>query len=273
MEQFKLSRNEIVLPKKNFPNLIMVYGSCRSGTTALSNVFVRAGIKSHMQPIKSARRAIEQKEKLVKLIIKEREKLILIKETLGPGITSELFNPIKILIDLGYPKEKIFGISIVRDPRQIHASWKRLWGLVEEKEFVSTQIFTDKIKSFCINNGINHMCFVHEAIRDNTPKKVVSKIFSILNLKNSKDSLTNWLNAPEFGSNIPGNEHLLFYDSPPDKFISGVKRRGGYKYKHRPFTCEDDLAMRKNPELENIYELHRRSCEKSLKLKIKKIEQ
>jgi len=43
-----ITREDIVLATENIPRLILLCGPCRTGTTALSNIFVRAGIESHM---------------------------------------------------------------------------------------------------------------------------------------------------------------------------------------------------------------------------------
>ncbi|MBU1131423.1 hypothetical protein KJ840_04790, partial [Patescibacteria group bacterium] len=92
-----LSKNEIIIPT-NPPRLIIIAGPCRVGTTALSNIFAKSGITAYMQPIKSARRATEEREKAVPWIIKSEE-LAVVKETIGPATDAEFFDPVKILLE------------------------------------------------------------------------------------------------------------------------------------------------------------------------------
>jgi len=93
----------------NPPNLLVIVGPCRTGTTALANTFAKAGIDVYMQPIKSARRAAEDTEKVIPWDISgEKGNFVVSKETLGPKLPSEFFNPMHGLFYYkkeGYNKE------------------------------------------------------------------------------------------------------------------------------------------------------------------------
>ena len=100
-----ITKDDVIWDKDNPPELIILCGACRTGTTALSNVFVRAGIESHMQPLKSIRRAKQEEgesDELVQWVIRNSG-VIFSKETFGAIHCSEFFNPISDLLNIGYP--------------------------------------------------------------------------------------------------------------------------------------------------------------------------
>src|SRR3989344_735260 len=102
---FDLTKKDIIIPLSP-PRLIVIVGPCRTGTTALANVFSKAGLTVYMQPVKSAGRAKESKQEIIPWRMKE-EYIAVVKETLGAKIEAEFFDPVEILLNLGYPKEKL----------------------------------------------------------------------------------------------------------------------------------------------------------------------
>ena len=248
------------------PMLVVIAGPCRVGTTALTNIFVQASIPSHMQPIKSARRAIEIGGKIIPWIIDGSEgkgDFVVCKETLGPETPAEFFNPIQILLEAGYPKEKLILIPIVRDPVQAYASWIRMWGEVDLEKFKLAYQLTSITKTTAKINGIKTIPYVHEVIQDNQADIVISQLFKRLGLVTSSDVIHNWGALRQNGNNAS------FYDDPPEKFIDGIKNRGEYKYEDLPVTEKDVKCIEHNPVLKDIYESFRKSCEESLKVTIK----
>lgn len=266
-----ISRKNIILATDDLPRLILLCGPCRTGTTALSNVFVRAGIESHMQPIKSIRRAeANNDEEEVKWVIRNNPSgIIFSKETFGESHSSEFFNPIDDLLEIGYPKEKIDVILILRDPRQTFASWKRMWGEAKIENLKKAFLLTDEVRRLCSALQISHSVIVHEIIRDNSSETVVSKLFCRLGLCNSAGNLVYWQNAPRFGDNDPRNSHLLFYDSPPEEFIEGVRDRGSYQFQELQVAQEDEAECESCSELFEVYDIFRVLCEKDFNMTIK----
>ncbi|MFZ2975019.1 MAG: hypothetical protein WA055_00110 [Candidatus Moraniibacteriota bacterium] len=266
-----ISEKDIILSTGDLPRLIILCGPCRTGTTALSNVFVRTGIESHMQPIKSIRRAkAEGNDEMVQWTIKNNPTgIIFSKETFGESHPSEFFNPIDDLLKIGYPKDKMEVVFILRDPRQTFASWKRMW---EEKATIENLkksfLLTDEVRRSCCDSQIPHSIMVHEAIRDNCPKTIVSKLFQKLNLHDYTNNFTDWQKSPKFGDSDPQNSHLFFYDSPPEKFIEGVRDRGSYLFQELPVNLKDKTECETCPDLFEVYDLFRKLCEKDLDIHI-----
>lgn len=264
-----MTEKDIVLVGKDLPRLILLCGPCRTGTTALSNVFVRAGIEAHMQPIKSMRRAKSDGGEVVQWTIANNPSgVIFSKETFGERDPSEFFDPVSDLLNVGYPAGKIEVILILRDPRQTLTSWKRMWNDVEVGNLKKAFLLTEDIRQLCISSGIHHSVMVHEAIRDNRSEVVAARLFHKLGLVDSAGRFIDWQEAPRFGDQDPGNDHLKFYDAPPEKFIDGVRNRGGYKYEDLSVPEQNVIECQAHPELFATYELFRGLCEYNLDVTI-----
>jgi hypothetical protein len=266
-----VTKNDIVLAEDELPQLILLCGPCRTGTTALSNIFVRAGIESHMQPIKSIRRAKWEavNGEQVRWIIKNNSAgIIFSKETFGESHPSEFFNPVTDLLQVGYPREKIQTILILRDPRQTFASWKRMWGTADINNLKEAFLVTEEVRQACSDLQIPCSVMVHEAIRDNSAETVILRLFQKLGLRDGLDCHIDWQNAPKFGDKDPQNSHLLFYDSPPEKFIEGVRDRGSYQFQELQVAEADVAECVSCFELFEVYDRFRVLCEKDLDIKI-----
>ena len=252
----------------NFPHLILICGPCRTGTTALSNVFVNANIESHMQPIKSIRRAKES-DKVVPLFkVDGKANLIVVKETIGESKKSEFYNPVKDLVALGYPIAKITVIFVVREPMDTFYSWKRMWGssATSSNLLKSFQMVAD-IKRYCIMKDISYIPYTHEIIKTNQPIKVVSKLFDLLQINVAiSGSLVDWTKSIKFGDkNRAECAHLIFYDRPPLKFIEGVRDWGSYKYKK---TKYDENSFYLPDSIFDIYNSFKMECEQKFSLDV-----
>lgn len=243
---------------ENPPKLIMIVGPCRTGTTALANNFVKAGITSYMQPIKSMRRALELGGEIAPWNIKQEDYAIT-KETIGVDTPADFFDPVQILLDLGYPKEKLVLIPIIRDPRQTYVSWKCLWGKADLQKFIQSYELILQIKNKAEHIGIKTIPYVHEVIRDNSVGAVVTKLFQELSLSiNQRNTTDGW------GAFKNGGDHLRFYDDPPERFIAEIQRREAYEYQDRLFAEDDARLIANNPILSEIYDSFRKACEKAL---------
>ncbi len=263
MNNLEITKQDVKFSAE-LPKLILVCGPCRSGTTALSNIFVQAGIESHMQPLKSIRRAKATGEQIPIWKLTDNKNIAHSKETFGEREESEFFNPVEILLNLSYPAEKLKVIVMLRDPAQILTSWERLYGESVERENLARAFFlTDKVRTFCKDKGIEIIPYVHEAIQYNHPRLVVFRLFQKLGLT-FLDDFVNWKERPKFGDENPNNNHLHFYDSPPEKFIEGVREWGGYTYRRYNITSSRGLPA----EVHQIYEAFRKECSSFLNLQI-----
>lgn len=244
------------------PKIILICGPARTGTTALSHVFIRAGVKSHMQPIKSILRALDGGEPSPQWHIKESSNSILSKETLGIRLACEYFNPVKILVDLGYPPQQIMPILIVRDPLQTFASWQGLWGSASLEQFVLSFQKIAEIREYCQQAGMRYLSFVHESIKRNSSDGIIEKLLQQCGISARLQEVMDWHNAPKFGDDDPKNAHVFFYDSPPEKFIAGVRNWGGYTYQERVIPPELGTYAPELAEPYRIYWSFLESCER-----------
>lgn len=236
------------------PKIILVCGPARSGTTALSHIFIRAGVESHMQPIKSMIRARHHSEKIYPWMINgDGGRTILSKETIGANEECEFFNPIKVLVNLGYPKDRILPVLIIREPHQNLASWYDLWEGVDSQNFVLAFRKMMEIVDFCNSQRIPFVSFVHDVIKTNSVNDVIADLFKRCGISADPQDVTNWTSAPKFGPGEVGNPHVFFYDRPPDKFIREVSGRGGYVYKERQVSGDVKKFIAEHGELLDIF--------------------
>ena len=250
------------------PEMILIVGPCRSGTTALSNVFARAGLYSYMQPIKSMRRAVEEEQPIIPWIIDGSVGKVLSKETLGAKTEAEFFDPIEELVKISYPLDKIHLIGICREPRATLGSWVDMWGTVPMSGFIESFKQLDRIMKGASQRGIRTTYYVQEALGANDPAHVVRQILSRagVSIPISGIDAVDWEQGPVFGDE---SSNIAFFDNPPEKFVAGVKQFGGYRFRLlvAALTKAQDDAIR-SAELYDIYRKFARNCERDLNITI-----
>jgi hypothetical protein len=254
---------DIVFPSNNPPQIFLICGPCRSGTTAFANNFTVAGMESHMQPIKSVLREQAAGESSIpQEIVFHNDHVVLVKETFGAQEEVELYNPVYILIEAGYPPSKINVVGLVREPVAAFDSWMRLWGSVDGDIYERAYKLMQDIERDCAMYDVKYLQYVPEIIARNDPKNVISAVEKYFGYSNAAGNLTGWVGQPKFGDQDDRLSHLHFYDSPPEEFISGVREWGGYVYR--------DTASRTDHVVPNsaiaIYKMHKAECEKKLGL-------
>lgn len=249
----------------NPPELILVVGPCRTGTTALGNVFARLGLISYMQPIKSMRRAVEEGAPIVDWTIDKEAKVVFSKETLGAKTEAEFFDPVAELLKVGYPAKKIHLIGTCREPRATLGSWVQMWGNVPMSGFVESYKLIEKIMKRSQKLGVRTTHYVQEAIGTNNPDLVLDRLFKRSSLK-AGGHAADWKGGAVFGQD---DSKAVFFDRPPDRFVAGVKESQSYHFKLliSQLTAGQDAALRK----EGIYEIYSRfakKCEEDLGITI-----
>jgi hypothetical protein len=251
------------------PNVVLIVGPCRVGTTALSNLFARQGIPAYMQPLKSMRRAVEAGEAITDWAIDDGEDFVVSKETLGPKTAAEFFDPVTELTKIGYPPDKIQVIGICREPRSTLASWVSMWGRIPINGFIKSFQLINQIMVNAKQGGVKTTYYVQEAIAANEPQTVVEKLFTRVGIKTNPQKsrgLTDWKSGAVFGET---GSNVVFFDSPPPRFIKGVKEEGGYRFRLlvTQLTEEQEKVLRKN-KVYDLYEKFVRECEKDLQIQI-----
>lgn len=253
---------------ENPPNLVLIAGPCRSGTTALSNVFAHAGYISYMQPIKSIRRAIEESVAAPEFNIKSGQKTIVSKETFGAKTASEYFDPVEILLKAGYPKEKIHLIAMMREPTSTLTSWTWMWEEVLMNGFIKAYRQTDSVLQNARSLGVATTSYVHEAIRDNNSELVIERLFNrIFGKVETVKSSVDWSREPNFEN----DKRVKFFDEPPERFVHAVKTWGGYEYRALKSELTPGQIVRlKNEGVFNIYNDFFQACKLDLGIDIQK---
>lgn len=216
-----------------------------------------------MQPRKSIGRAIEENSKVPYWNIKNSNGYLLSKETFGPKTESEYFNPVKTLLTLGYPQEKIKLLATVRDPLATYSSCTRLWGEIDVDNFERAYTNTLEVVSDALSRGVDTIFYYHEAINDFQPETVVNNLHRSLGVPTSLKAV-NWTDSPRFGDT---KSHIVFYDSPPEKFIRGVKTANEYAYHHSETRINNnDVNHLSNSRVFEIYDYFRAQSRLKLKL-------
>lgn len=186
------------------PSTILMISPCRSGSTSYLRVFSASGIESHYQPIKAILRSLMQNGEW-EFCVPDRCDLF-IKETLGPYTRLEsTLEPLKILLEAGYPVDKIRIICLARDPLSTLASWLNMFSHNREKttlfkNFILAYKSIQQLQEDAQALGISVYCYVHEAIRDNNPSLVIRTLFEKLGITFTPQAIGGWQSLPQFGS-------------------------------------------------------------------------
>lgn len=270
-----VARDHIQIPD-NPPKMVLIVGPSRTGTTALSNVFARLGVPAYMQPIKSMRRAVDMAENVINWEVDRYASLVVSKETLGPRTEAEFFDPAEELLKIGYPEDKIYIIGVLREPRATLASWVSMWGKVPMQGLIKSYQLIDHILSNAQRRGEKVTYYVHEAISANDPGVVTGKLFERVGIsivenvhlprEERLSDFVDWRSGPIFGES---GSNIIFFDSPPGRFIKGVKEGKGYHFRYlvAELTEGQEKALREN----GIYEIYKKfasECERNLQIPI-----
>ncbi|GIK83547.1 MAG: hypothetical protein BroJett025_01690 [Patescibacteria group bacterium] len=278
-EQHRQERSKLFLESlkhievgKNPPFLVCIIGPNRSGTTALSELFARLSIPNYLQPIKSIRRAIEEKDAIPTFALKQGIPLAIVKETFGSKKESEFFNPIETLIAAGYPPERIHLIAMLRNPEMTLTSWNRIYqSNVNTQGLVRAIQETDNIVQAAKAQGIMVTHYVHEAIRDNDAQKVATALFKRIGITLPQERVSHavdWTTGPRFGSTQSTD---IFFDQPPEIFVQGVKERPGYQFDHKQQVnvTKEQRELLRTAGTYQIYNKFKAATKKDINLKIR----
>ncbi len=161
-------------PAEDFPLLYYAWGRCRVGSTAMTNLFGVSGMPSYFQPVKAIlRHALTGRAGAPWIIPSAADQPhIFGKETAGPYVPAEsLFLPLQLLIEAGYPPDKIHFIMLDRDPASSLASWLEKWsdrtseGTLT-RNFVIATMNTLRVESYAMRQGIPITHYVYEASKE-----------------------------------------------------------------------------------------------------------
>ncbi len=177
---------EHITPPENgeWPEINLIVGPCRTGTTALQRALLPGGDPSFYQVLKHLRRNDDVGINANWQVPSANEsRKIILKETLGPYTPSEIFNPIQDLLEAGCPRDKIKVLVVLRDPKITYKSWGKTFEMSPASEkifFASWSYIKDLIGSLQVE-GISYQTIFQEQLINNSESmlKNVCKFFDI----------------------------------------------------------------------------------------------
>ncbi|MGC2777132.1 MAG: sulfotransferase family protein [Bradyrhizobium sp.] len=187
-------------PAQDFPMLYFACGKARVGSTALSNLFGMTGMPSYYQPLKAMLRDALVNRPLTPWIMPSAtdKPRIFSKETIGPYVLAEsLFNPLKLLIEAGYPPQRLHVVALDREPASALASWlDKLISRASEStlvaHYVVAALSAARVSDYARKQGVPVTHYVYEVSKE--PISSIRVLFDRLGLSSSfaEDAVTSW---------------------------------------------------------------------------------
>ncbi|MEI7578968.1 MAG: hypothetical protein WCJ58_02885 [bacterium] len=257
----------ILSEKDQLPNIILGVSPCRSGSTILLRVFGANQVLSIFQPFKNLLRwnqigkpkQFSLKNVFAKNKITNKD-IVFIKETLGPYHNYEcFFNPLAMLLEAGYPADKITVLLNLRDPITTWSSWKEIWGTKTSlARMLSTFQAMSQINEYAISHNIKCVFYTYELLNKLPTKQLMSKLFNQLKITQKTDIIIdNFDQLPEFGT--PGS-NIIWPKEPNGVAVDNVhlpvKESKQYHFKSRlPINLSSsEVAQINSSNIQQIYQ-------------------
>ena len=257
-----------------FPTLHCAVGRCRVGSTALANLFGVAGLPSHQQPVKAVlRQRLDGKTGLALIPPLAAEHAdVFSKETVGPYVLAEcLINPLQMLIEAGYPPDRLKLIVLDREPSRSLASWlaiflQRMPETLLVRNHILAALNVRRVENYAMRLGVPVIHYVHEASKD--PIESARALFDRLGLSGrfSAAAVTDW---KEMGQIASKNAKLVFPTEPHIYDIPGALRSAtAYEYRSGSAVSPsaENLAMLARFGIPEIYRESAQACAHDLRM-------
>lgn len=217
----QISSNIVLEDAADAPNIILSISPCRSGTSALVRVFSAVGVLSYYQQIKTMLRWKMQGENVYWKVPSLPHKNIFLKETLGPYTETEaLLNPLSILLDAGYPLEKLRILIFGRNPINTWVSWNKWWSSTTSIDnFKKAYITTEKVREQAEREGIPVTTVVYEVLKYCDSGTVIKRVFGRFGIPYSSIAVKGWQKLPEFGT---PESYICYPEKPPIFNVPGI---------------------------------------------------
>lgn len=206
---------------QDFPMLYFACGKARVGSTALSNLFGMTGMPSYYQPLKAILRDALVGHPLTPWIVPsaDDEPNIFCKETIGPYVLAEsLFNPLQLLVEAGYPLQRLHLIMLDREPASSLASWlDKLKSRASEntllQHYVVAALSAARVASYAKRLGIPVTHYVYEVSKEAISS--VRVLFNRLGLSSSfaENAVTSWREPGQDGDEVQANNARVIFPS------------------------------------------------------------
>lgn len=259
-------------PAPDFPMLYFACGKARVGSTALSNLFGMTGMPSYYQPLKAMLRDALVGWELKPWIVPSAtdSPCIFSKETVGPYVLAEsLFNPLQLLVDAGYPRDRMHLIALDREPASSLASWldkliSRASADTLTTNYIVAALNAARVASYAQQQDIPVTHYVYEVSKDAVAS--VRVLFDRLGLTGSftENAVTSW---PAPGQAQVNNARVIF---PSESAIYKVPNLhtsdSAYRYQQRVTTSlnEAQLDLLERCGVNDIYRASVAACVRDL---------
>ncbi|MDQ3936970.1 MAG: sulfotransferase family protein [Actinomycetota bacterium] len=253
---------------ESFPHLVCITGKCRTGSTALTNLFGIAGVPAYYQPVKTIlrHRLLGGPGDAWALPDAGAHTHVAAKEMTGPYTLAEcLFNPLECLTRAGYPTGRLHLLLLDRDPYESLASWLAKWSDRVPREelmrnFVLASVAGERLHAYAVEHGIDSVTYVHALTR--WPHEAVAALLGRLGIGDRYEAgvVEDW---GARGALESGRAPLIFPDEPQAYRVAGLhSSETDYSFKRRDTSglAADERALIAEASLVESYE---RSVERS----------
>ncbi|WP_018680933.1 sulfotransferase [Actinokineospora enzanensis] len=255
-----------------FPLLVVGWGKCRVGSTALTNLFGVAGVPAYYQPVKTIARHAMTGGQGAPWRLPDGQDVLFAKEMAGPYVHYEtLFDPIRCLVDAGWPAERLHLLVLDREPVASLNSWLVKWtGKIGRQRvldnFELSSLNYPRMRARAREVGVAVTHFAYEASR--SPALSVSRLFDRLGIAHRYDDtvISDWGARGDLNSDTAT---IVYPDEPEPYFVPGLHSSGdGYSYRRTDQVAltpaDEELARR--ADIEEIYRTSVRECARALDL-------
>jgi hypothetical protein len=261
-------------PERDFPMLYVAWGKARVGSTALSNLFGMAGMPSYYQPLKAMLREALVGRPLIPWTIPSAidQPYIFSKETAGPYVLAEsLFNPLRLLIEAGYPQDRLHLIMLDREPASALASWlDKLSCRASEgtllQNYVVAALNALRVESYAKRHGTPVTHYVYEASKEAVSS--VRILFDRLGLAGSftEAAVTSWRQT---GQPQSDNARVIFPAEATVYQVPGLHTSDiAYRYRSRATAAlsKAHLDILQRCGVNDVYRAAVEACVRDLSL-------
>lgn len=218
-------------PEPDFPLLVVGWGKCRTGSTALTNLFGLNGVAAYYQPVKTiARHELLGQPGDPWPVPGDR--VVFAKEMAGPYVIYEtVFNPIDLLVRAGWPADRLHLLVLNREPLACLSSWQNKWSDRIGRDrvlqnFLISDANYERVQSGAKQLGVPVTNYVYEATRH--PEVAVPALFSRLGISDSyhAESLSNWGSR----GNLNSEQAAVRYPREPEPYVVANLHSAGDSY-------------------------------------------
>jgi hypothetical protein len=261
-------------PPDSFPHLVCISGKCRTGSTALTNLFGIANIPAYYQPVKTIlrHRLLGGPGDAWELPGAEAQPVVAAKEMTGPYSLAEcLFNPLECLAGAGYPRDRLHLLLLDRDPYESLASWLAKWSdrlprgeLL--RNFVLASVNAQRLHDYAVNQRIDAVTYVYALTR--WPHEAVAALFRRLGIGGSfhPEVVEDW---GARGALESERSLVIFPDEPEVYRVTGLhSSEADYSFRARDTSglTAGDRSLIEDASLVESYERAVERCCRDLPL-------